>query len=67
MEWQKITVEKRFITFDPGAKVINVFTVVIYCHSMVKLSFRVIKLYYEDNYRRMAVNCQGKKFYKIGP
>jgi hypothetical protein len=40
------------------AKVIKLFTLVIYCHSMVRLSFCVIKL---GNGHGMAVNCHGKK------
>ncbi len=39
-----------------GANVINVFTLVIYCHSIVILSFFVKELYYLGNYHRMAVN-----------
>ncbi len=56
-----------FITFAPGANVIKLFTVVIYCHSMVIPSFSVIKLYYLGNYHGMAVNYHGiKLFYNIG-
>ncbi len=52
---------------SPGANVIKVFTVVIYCHSMVIPSFCVIKLYYLGNYHGMAVNYHGiKVFYNIG-
>jgi hypothetical protein len=39
-----------------GANVIKLFTAVIYHHSMVILSFCVIKLYYPENHRGMAVN-----------
>ncbi len=39
-----------------GANVIKLFTAVIYLHSMVILSFCVIKLNYPGNYRRIAVN-----------
>jgi hypothetical protein len=45
-----------FITLAPGANVIKLFTAVIYHHSMVILSFYVIKLYYSENYCGMAVN-----------
>jgi len=51
----------------PGANVIKLFTAVIYHHSMVILSFCVIKHYYYGKYHRMAVNYRGKKFYNIGP
>ncbi len=51
----------------PGANVIKLFTMVIYCHSMVISSFCVIKLYYLGNYLGMAVNYHGiKLFYNIG-
>jgi hypothetical protein len=43
----------------PGADVIKLFAVVIYHHSMVILSFCVIKLYYPENYHGMAVNYHG--------
>jgi hypothetical protein len=50
-----------------GANVIKLFTAVIYCHSMVRPSFCVIKLYYLGNYHGMAVNYHGiKLFYNIG-
>ncbi len=39
----------------------------IYCHFMVLLSFCVIKQYYHEDYKIMAVNYNGKKFYNIGP
>jgi hypothetical protein len=51
----------------PGANVIKLFTMVIYRHSMVIVSFCVIKHYYYIKYHRMAVNYCGKKFYNIGP
>jgi hypothetical protein len=58
---------KSFITLGPGANVIKLFTVVIYCHSTVILSFCVINLHYLGNYSGMAVNYHGiKLFYKIG-
>jgi hypothetical protein len=41
--------------YQPGANVIKLFTAVIYHHSMVILSFCVIKLYYPENYCGMAV------------
>jgi hypothetical protein len=47
------------ITSRPGANVIKLFTVVIYHHSMVILSFCVLKLHSPGNYRGMAVNYQG--------
>jgi hypothetical protein len=51
----------------PGANVIKLFTMVIYCHSMVIPSFCVTKLYYLGNYHGMAVNYHGiKLFYNIG-
>ncbi len=54
-------------TLQPGANVIKLFTMVIYCHSMVIPSFCVIKLYYLGNYHGMAVNYHGiKLFYNIG-
>jgi hypothetical protein len=50
-----------------GANVINIFTAVSYCHSMVISSFCVIKLYYLGNYHAMAVIYHGiKLFYNIG-
>jgi hypothetical protein len=42
-----------------GANVIKLFTAVIYHHSMVILTFCVIKLYYLGNYCGMAVNYHG--------
>jgi hypothetical protein len=48
--------EKSFITLITGAKVIKLFTTVIYPRSIVILSFFVIKLYYPGNYHGMAVN-----------
>jgi hypothetical protein len=42
------------------------FTVVIYSHSMVLLTFCVIKQYYHSNYYRMAVNNHDKKFCNVG-
>jgi hypothetical protein len=37
----------------------SLFTAVIYHHSMVMLSFCVIKLYYLENYPGMKVNYHG--------
>jgi hypothetical protein len=47
---------------QPGANAIKLFTKVIYHHSMVIMSFCVIKLYYLGNYHGMAVNIHGKTF-----
>jgi hypothetical protein len=47
--------------------VIKLFTIIIYYHSIVIMSFCVIKPYCPDNYRGMAVYYYGKKFYYIGP
>jgi hypothetical protein len=56
-----------FIKLPPGANVIKLFTMAIYCHSMVIPPFCVIKLYYLGNYHGMAVNYHGiKLFYNIG-
>jgi hypothetical protein len=55
---------KSFVTSTPAANVIKLFTMVIYCHTMVIPSFCVIKL---GNYHGMAVNYHGiKLFYNIG-
>jgi hypothetical protein len=69
--WQKIfgakAADKMLVKLTPGANVIKLFTAVIYCHSMVRPSFCVIKLYYLGNYHGMAVNYHGiKLFYNIG-
>jgi hypothetical protein len=56
MEWHSSNTLKSFITW---ANVIKHFTMVIYCHSAVILSFSVIKLYYLGNYVGMAVNYRG--------
>ena len=58
-----ITAVKSFIVQAPGANVIKLFTMVIYCHSMVIPSFCVIKLYYLGNYNGMAVNYHGIKLF----
>ncbi len=50
----------------PGAKVIKLFSMLIYCHSMVLLSFCVIKQNYHGNHNRMVLNYHSRKFYKIG-
>jgi hypothetical protein len=58
---------KSFIVQAPGPNEMKLFTVVIYCHSMVIPSFCVIKQHYLGNYHGMAVNNQGiKLFYNIG-
>jgi hypothetical protein len=58
--------QNLFIRLASGAIVIKLLAVVIYCHSIVILSFCVIKLYYLGNYCGMAVHYHGKKFYKNG-
>jgi hypothetical protein len=50
---------KCFILQAPGENVIKLFTMMIYCHSMVTLSFCVKKLYYLGNYCGMTVNYHG--------
>ncbi len=49
----------RFEFWRSGANVIKPFTAVIYCHSMVILSFCVINQYYLGNYNGIAVNYHG--------
>jgi hypothetical protein len=50
-----------------GAKVIKLFTAVIYHHSMVMPSFCVIKICYPENYHGMAVNYYGiRTLEKVG-
>jgi hypothetical protein len=52
-----LTIPKLRVQVQPSeANVIKLFTVVIYCHSIVVLSFCVIKFYYLGNYCGMAVN-----------
>ncbi len=68
----KETTQKRFNKrlvemIRSGETVIKLFTVVIYCHSMVKPLFCDIKYKYCSKYHRMAVNNPNKKFYNIGP
>ncbi len=58
---------KLLIKLMPWANVIKLFTAVFFRHSMVILSFCVIKHYYYGKYHRMAINCRGKKFSNIGP
>ncbi len=59
------SLNKHFNTYlgpvlPPGTNVIELFTVVIYCHSMLTLSYCVIKLfYYLGSYYGMAVNYHG--------
>jgi hypothetical protein len=43
----------------PGDNVTKLFTTIVYHHSMVILSFFLIKLYYPGNYHGMAVNYHG--------
>ncbi len=43
------------LPFSPGANVINLFTIVVYYHSMVMLSFCVMKLLYLGNYHGIAL------------
>ncbi len=50
-----ITTFSIMINATPGPNVIKLFTAVIYSHSMVILSFCVIKQHYLGNYCRMAV------------
>jgi hypothetical protein len=52
---------KSFADICMGPNVIKLFTIVIHLHSMVIPSFCVIKLYYLDNYRGMAVIYHSKK------
>jgi hypothetical protein len=47
---------------QPVANAIKLFSKVIYHHSMVIMSFCVIKLHNLGNYHGMAVNIHGKKF-----
>ena len=51
----------------PGANVKKLFAAVIYHHSMIILSFCVLKISYLSNYLGIAVTYHGKKFYNIGP
>jgi hypothetical protein len=54
-----IKIKAKILILTSGPNVIKLFTAVIYCHSIVILSFCVIKLYYFGNYRGMAVNYHG--------
>ncbi len=56
---------KTFIVQATEANAIKLFTMPIYCHSMVLLSFCVIKHYYLSNYHRMAVEYHGKSFMTV--
>ncbi len=47
--------KRSVLNMTPGANIIKHFTMVIYCHSMVILSFSVIKLYHLGNYYGIAV------------
>jgi hypothetical protein len=55
-----LSVEAPFLSIvpqgSPGPNIIKIFTVVIYSHSMVILSFCVTKQHCLGNYCRMAVN-----------
>jgi hypothetical protein len=51
----------------PGVNAIKLFTMVIYHHFVVIPSFCGITLNDLGNYRGMAVNYYGKKFYTLGP
>jgi len=46
---------RKFHNISQGLNVIALFTVVIYCHFMVKLSFCVKKMFY--HHPEMTVNC----------
>ncbi len=48
-----------FIVQATGPNVTKLFTAVIYCHSMVILSFCVIKQHYLGNYCGMSSNYNG--------
>ncbi len=50
-------------TETPRENVIKLYTMLIYCHSMVLLSFYYIKQYYHGNCHRKVENYLGKKFY----
>ncbi len=50
-----------------GPMIYKLFTMVIYCHSMV---FTIIIMFYNTEWQYdhgMVVNYRGKKFYNIGP
>jgi hypothetical protein len=57
--WQKDfdakAVHNMLVKLTPWPNDIKLFTMVIYCHSMVILSFFVMKQHYLGNYCRMAV------------
>ncbi len=50
---------------DDGANSIKLFIIIIYCYSMVILSFCVTMLFYLGKYHGVAVYYNGKKLYKI--
>jgi hypothetical protein len=54
-----------FKPLAPNVNDIKLFTVIIYCHSMVMPPFCVINLYYLVNYSGMAVSTMAI-FYTIG-
>ena len=51
-----ITAVKRFMIQAPDDDILKLFTTLIFCHSTVILSFRVMKHYFHGNYWGMAVN-----------
>jgi hypothetical protein len=57
--WRKNCNLHHLTALMSGANVIKLFTAVIYHHSMVIPTFRVIKLCYPENYCGMAVNYNG--------
>ena len=54
-----MSMDKNAERIKPGIDDIKLFTVVIYCNSMVIVSFCVIKQHYLGNNCRMAVNYHG--------
>jgi hypothetical protein len=57
---------KNGINYSAASYVMRLFTIVVYCHSMVLLEFFVVKQYYSCNFHRMAVNYHDKRFCNIG-
>ncbi len=62
-----ITAVKVLMIQGLGANDIKLFNNVIYCHSMVKAPFCVLKLHYLGNYLEMVVIYHGKQLHNIGP
>jgi hypothetical protein len=56
-----------FMIQATGDNLIKLFPLVIFCNSVVLLSFLVIKYYYCGNYLARTANYHGKKLYNIGP